>query len=76
MIFMLCSALRLTDCLSLSFAWFVTLPYVRFSSGLLVKHYPGWIIQLICTSFAWRSDTKTFTQIEINFAFFTRINIL
>ena len=55
-------ALRLMDCPCLGFTQLVTLLCARFSSGLLVRLYPGWIIQLICASFAWRTHFNLFSN--------------
>ena len=38
---------------------FVTSSYARFSSGLVVSHYPCQIVRLACISFAWRTHVTS-----------------
>ena len=41
--------------LSLSFAYLVTLIYIKFSSGLVANLWPNWIVQLIHNSLTWHT---------------------
>jgi len=52
-------ALWSITCLSSGSAQFVTSLCSEFSSGLVVSLWPGWIVQLVCTSLAWHTVVRS-----------------
>ncbi len=59
-------SLWLTIRLSLSFAYLVTLIYIKFSSGLAANLWPGWIDQLIQSSLSRRTYHFVTTNVKFD----------